>query len=259
MPTVSIKVSRLEQTEREIDRLHQALNAWHEHRKSMDVSPNGLYRGQHESQLTAIVSEVDGCNEFLRKELSKIDKSAVTVAQLYEVCGRFDRQVIWTWRAWNFFREKFDQRDDPALKDVLSAADEVVWSCYRPFFKRSSIRMDPAPLPYIDPNYSPVAIRRGDSTHLEKEEESNQGPLKDYFSQLPIPLLRLPTSIVTSPWALVLVAHEIGHFIQPVVEPDFGYQRRFRERIAESVKRAGGSEADQRAWAAWAPEIFADW
>jgi hypothetical protein len=36
---------------------------------------------------------------------------------------------------WDYFREKLDQRDDANLKPTLEAADEVLWSCYHPYFQ----------------------------------------------------------------------------------------------------------------------------
>ncbi|HEX5270944.1 MAG TPA: hypothetical protein VFW33_10670 [Gemmataceae bacterium] len=254
-----IKEARRQQTLRELTRLGAELKEWHERRRGVDRADNGVYRGQYESQLAAVVGEVGGAACRLCAEVERLP-AAQSPGDFYAACARHDRQVIWLWRAWDFFRARFDQRDDPALRDALRAADEVVWSCYKPFFHKTERTLPPAPLPYVEPRYSPMAFGYENTELLADDGGArDNGPLADYFRRLPIPVLRLPTTVVTSPWALVLVGHEVGHFVQALVEPEAAYPGHFRRALERAVARAGGDDDEQQSWGAWSPEVFADW
>jgi len=258
MSKESIVEARRELTARELTRLVEELEQWEKKRRAADIHPDSKYRGQYESQLKAVVSEVRGSAESLREDVRK-KAEGLSVGEFYDVFARHDRRILWIRRAWNYFRQKFDQRDDPILAPVLQAADEVVWSCYRPLFKNSGLQMDPAPLPYIDTNYSPVTFRSDQSSHLERPADADAGPLKDYFASLPVPVIQLPAIVVTAPWSLVLIGHEIGHIVQPSIEPGYAYVKSFRRLVEEAVHEAGADGTDEQTWGRWAPEIFADW
>jgi hypothetical protein len=58
---------------------------------------------------------------------------------------------------------------------------------------------------------------------------------------------------------LILIGHETGHFIQPLVQSDFAYVASFRKTVENAVTAADGTEQDADRWGGWAPEIFADW
>ena len=67
-------------------------------------------------------------------------------------------------------------------------------------------------LPYIEPEYSPMAIPRDDPPpDLAPEADS---VLAAFLGKLPVPLISLPPLCVTDPWWLILVAHEVGHHLQ---------------------------------------------
>jgi len=179
------------------------------------------------------------------------------LGEVYAKCTQTERRSVWLWRVFEFFRSKFDQRDDEKLKPILQAADEVVWSCYKPFFQNNGIKIEPAPLPFIGEDYSPSALRKDRMPGSLYKQGEDFAPLKEYLDQLPIPILQLPPNIVTSHWALVLIGHEVGHFIQPLISED--YEDTFREMLAKAVEDAGGDENMQQRWREWAPEVFADW
>jgi hypothetical protein len=132
----SIKEMRREQTLRELDRLCAELECWRARRVDDDTDPNGQYRGQYETQLSAIVDEVKGAAGILGTEIQKVSL-AQDIGNVYAACETNDRRIVWLWRAWEFFRRKFDQRDDPALRAVLRAA-EPHWGagCRLPWLRR---------------------------------------------------------------------------------------------------------------------------
>lgn len=250
---------RILQTSTELERLGAAVDNWEGKRKAADVHPGGNYRGQYQTQVALIVKEVRNAIRAVAGALGQLRINGATwpVAGIYQECARYDRRVIWLWRAWDYFRQKFDQRDDPALRDAVRAADEVLWSCYKPFFDGLGLPRPAPPLPYIENTYSPTALRPDDSGHLEKNDEVENSPLKDFFNRLPVPLLQLPPITVSAPWTQVLIAHETGHFVQEFVPAPRNFRDLFRERLQAIAASAGGDDAAS-VWGRWAPEIFAD-
>ena len=117
------------------------MSDWHRRRVDKDVFGND-YRGQFDTQLNAVTSEVDAAIAAVQKSLG-LDLATLTPAQVYATLARIDRQIVWIRRAWDFFRAKFDQRDSESLARALAAADEVLWSCYKPFFQRAGVARPP--------------------------------------------------------------------------------------------------------------------
>jgi hypothetical protein len=248
-----MKDSRCIQAKIEIRRFLDTVEDWKKGRLEDDSD----YRGQHNSQIKAITDELNGAAKIIETEINNLDLKSLSLGEVYAKCTQTERRSIWLWRVLEFFRSKFDQRDDEKLKPILQAADEVIWSCYKPFFQNSGIKIEPAPLPFIGEDYSPSALRKDRMPGSLYKQGEDFAPLKEYLNQLPIPILQLPPNIVTSHWALVLIGHEVGHFIQPLVSQD--YENTFREVLAKAVEDAGGDEDMQQRWREWAPEVFADW
>lgn len=219
-------------------------------------------RHQYETQLAAVKCEVTGALQALRDEASKLGlagggdvAAADSTGALYDRLARLDRQVVWTRHAWQFFGSRFDQRDDSRLGAALRAADEVSWSCFKPLFADSTHR-PPAPLPCIELDYTPSTLLSSHAHALRRLEEDEGGPLKGYFDSLPIPLLRLPPSVVTCPWMLAIIAHEVGHVVFKHVELGGNFPEQFSDAVELAAQKAGG---DALAWRSWSTEIFADW
>jgi hypothetical protein len=179
-----------------------------------------------------------------------------------DVCREFnlhDQRIIWIRYVWDYFREKLDQRDDKELRAALEAADEVLWSCYRPYFDTRKTTSPPPPIACISYNYTPTALRTQFGHVLDRSVDKLTGPMKDYFKSLPVGVLRLPPTIVTAPWTLALVAHEVGHFLQDAVESGAQPGQTLADRAEEVARAAGGGEEDMASWRRWTAEIFADW
>ena len=207
---------------------------------------------QYTTQVESISSEVLTCAKRLRAALESL---AVTggVGAAYGQCARIEKQIAWLWRAWDYFRSKFDQRRDKRFAATLHAADEVVWSCYRPFFRQpiSERIPDPAPLPYIEMEYSPVAVRR-DQGSVIAGRPLHEELLAGAFAKLPTPVLKLPVSAVDNPWVIALTGHETGHFVQRMISSK---PLEFVGGFRRAIEDAAGDEE----WGSWAVEIFADW
>jgi hypothetical protein len=246
---------RKERTQIELGRLQAELRAWLTHRRNKDI------RGQYKTQLNAIESLLDGAVEGLRMALDEMDLDQ-SPGEVYEACRLFDLRIIWLRRVWQFFKEKFDQRDDSRMGPSLQAADEVVWSCYRQVFAQAELwapglQQGPAPLPFIESRYSPEAFPLELVPH-DLKSDVDVGFLRDHLNQLPIPVVRLPPSCVSGPWWLVYVGHEVGHHIQYDILDNMELVQRFREMVEAIVDRQGYSSQDAERWGRWSREIFAD-
>jgi hypothetical protein len=108
----------------------------------------------------------------------------------------------------------------------------------------------PAPLPYIKPEFSPAALRRDQRQALDRKD-GDFILVREAFRELPVPILAIPITAINNPWALVLIGHEAGHIVEPLIADDFNST--FQSTITKAV-----AESDQEAWKGWADEIFAD-
>jgi hypothetical protein len=253
----AIAATRLWRSRAELERVRTSVCQWHKDRVAADKAH------QYASQLEAVRVELMATVDRLAAELGKATGSTLAT---YENCARCDLAVGWLERVFDFFRDKFDQRKDAGndakdseskrLAEAIRAADEVVWSCFRPF-SRHDWPKEPAPLPYFDARYSPASVRRDKSLASVVDRGSGFEFLKDYLKTLPIPVLRLPMATVNTAWILVTVGHEVGHFVQPLVAA--GYVEQFAALVAGVAQQAGGTKQDAEVWSDCAAEIFADW
>lgn len=257
---------RWEQTERELTRLEADFRAWMEHRREQDqAGTSGLTQpGQkliHATRLDALEKVFSDALAQIKWVLNKTDLGAGRDSVLvYDDCRVIDFALVWLKRVWEFYRVKFDQRDDTAgVARVLDAADELVWSCYKQIFINpaklpAGVVIGPAPLPFISPQYSPGAYEHGKPTPEELKASGIDLNLEKNISTLPVPLLRLPPWCVHSPWWLIFAAHEIGHHIQY----ELHLQDALGEKLFKDLKLAQVGEAEAGRWKNWSQEIFAD-
>jgi hypothetical protein len=248
-----------------LEELGERVEAWMTHRRRVDIDEKGQYVGRHETQLGAVGSLLQGSLEVLGAELAAVDRGA-SPGEAFERSRQVADAVVWLERVWRYFGRRFDQRDglrggdgpDP-LAATVAAADEVVWSCYRPLYEHPRVvALDlpprPPPLPYVEPEYSPAARMTSGSLDRQLEPSAAFVALEEVAGRLPIPLLRLPPWCVGAPWWLVFVAHEVGHHLQHEME----LVGPFRRAVEEAATEAGADGDDAGRWGRWGEEIFAD-
>lgn len=207
---------------------------------------------RHRQQLSVLEAVVEEVLEAIEESLERLPTGPTR--EVYERCRAADQQVAFARRFWSFFRERWDQRDDPALQPLLVAADEVIWSCYREPIAQIETEVSPAPLVYVNPEFSAHAIgRKNMPLGLRQSDQL----LSRVVSELPVSLIGLPYSCVEGPWWLVLLAHEVGHQVAFAVDH---VQRapRIADLVGEAAKAAGAEPELQGRWRAWAHEVFAD-
>jgi hypothetical protein len=232
------------ETDAEWRRLKREVGDWVAHRRGADPS------GQHHSQLGAAHGLVDGVLDRLHGPIAAMSGVGAHVA---EACRVHDRRLAWLRRLWSFLRERFDQRDDPALGPVLRAADEVVWSCYRQPFASLGPQGDglagPPPLPFVEPVLTPEVFPQG-LVPGELRRDVDAPFLRNALEQLPFAVVRVPASCATAPWWLVHLGHEVGHVIDAQL---LGAADR-----ARIVEGCGLDDDATSAWTRWSGETFAD-
>jgi len=115
--------------------------------------------------------------------------------------------------------------------------------------------MRPAPLPYIESQYSPAAVPRDDPP-AGLTAERDDPVLIAYLERLPIPVIALPEVCADDPWWLAYVGHEVGHHLQHDLADDWSLVKAFGN-LTEAASRAAGA-TDPARWRTWSAEIFAD-
>ncbi len=207
------------ETDAEWRRLKRELEAWRGQRVRADIL------GQHRSQIDAAFTLVDRVLDELRAPIAAMTGVGAAVA---EQCRVHDRRLAWLRRLWDFFRDRFDQRDDATLAPLLRGADEVVWSCHREPFAAlagpAAPADEPPPLPYVEPGLTPEVFPHG-LVPGALRRDVDAPFLRRALDQLPFAVVRVPASCVTAPWWLVHLGHEVGHVIDGRL---LGYQARAR-------------------------------
>jgi hypothetical protein len=241
--------ARKEQTQQELQQLDNDLQTWLAYRRARDGQQ------QYRTQLQAIAALVGNTIHGLEHELVSV---AVDDDDVYTRCRLFDLRTLWLRRVWLFFKEKFDQRDDPGTGPLLRAADEVVWSCYRQVSAGLSnvqtSQLRPVPIPFIEASYSPRAFPSSLLSTQFNDSKLGGSFLHDRLNGLTLSVVRLSPACVRAPWWLVYLGHEMGHHIQH----DAGLVEAFRLQVESVVRTQRSNEQEISDWGDWSEEIFAD-
>lgn len=249
--------TRIEETLRNAERLDQQVTEWVSRRRHRDK----LY--QYRTQLDALDHAFGSSLTAVRNALVRVNPATPT-GDIYALCRDHDKRLCVVGRAWDFFRMRFDQREDPSLGPTVAAADEVVWSCYAEAV-RTARRLPPgaplpvsAPLPYIEHEYAARALPRDEPPH-EVHADGTDAILGDYLAVLPVPVVGLPESCITAPWWLSFIGHEVGHHLQSDLAAEWAVTADF-DRLMRRTAAAdpiAGQAAGER-WHSWQSEVFAD-
>jgi hypothetical protein len=247
---------RLERTRVELERLRSDQRAWKAHRRDVPGAE------RYTSQLEAIDLLVRDGVVQLTDGLKSVDLG-MSEGAIYESCRTFDLRLLWLRRVWQFFRDKFDQRDTD-LANTLRAADEIVWSCYHQVFERArvlkiapGVKAAAPPLPFIEPRYSPSTFP-ADLVPAGLQSEIDRPFLREHLNRLPVSVVRLQPACVSGPWWLLYAAHEVGHNVQYDLLEKQALVESYRELVEHAVRCCGGSGTDASRWGRWSREVFAD-
>jgi hypothetical protein len=238
--TDPVSRDRFGDSESALARLRGEAADWIASRQRKDL--HGQYTTQlgtlHE-QFKTIFAEIEG-------ELGTIADTG-SRRQFYGACRAVDASIVWARRVFEWYRQKFDQRDDKVLASTLAAADELVWSCYAQPYRTIGLTPPAVPLPFIEASYSPSAIPRVEPPQ-DLRSDVNAEFLNKVLNELPVPVVALPRACVDDPWWLAFTAHEVGHH----VEFDL-FDGALQKSFAAAMQKAGDAR-----WMGWHEELFAD-
>ena len=147
---MDLREARRRQTLCEADRLMKDVEDWVSRRQG---------DGRYQTQLSAISAEVEAAATKVRGMAADDTVANRTAGEVFSDYNLHDQRLICIRYAWSYFRDKLDQRDDGTLRPALEAADEVSWSCYHVFFGKAGLTVPAAPIPYIEYDYVPSALR----------------------------------------------------------------------------------------------------
>lgn len=242
---------RLAASRERVRLLSEGFDDWLDLRRKADVHE------QYSTQLDTIETVIHTCVDAVTGTIT--DDPAEWTAT-YEVCRLADRRAVWVERVWKYFSSRFDQRDGAtSAATCLLAADEVLWSCWRPCFAEGPADPRPkppgaVPLPYLDPVHAPEAFP---ATLVPSDLASSYADapfVREHLSRLPVPTVRVPAASIHEPWLLGLIAHEAGHQIQFAAQ--LGHT--FRAAVEGAVAKQGGDANAVSRWSDWSVELFAD-
>jgi hypothetical protein len=163
----------------------------------------------------------------------------------YDACRVVEQGIAIVRRLFDWYRVRYDQRDDPDLCNVLHAADRVVYSCWAPAFADLP-ELPPGPLPYVDARFDAMAtVRETVPVDLMAPADSI---VADFVKVMPVPTIALPHAVRHAAWWLAVIAHETGHHVEFDAGPALRDQR--NATVAAVV-------TDPR-WLKWSNEAFAD-
>jgi hypothetical protein len=244
---------RQEQTQQQLQLTCEAIE-----REVQEFIDNDVL-GLHRTQLQRVQSVLQAAGKALRSNLNVLLQESHDVQQVYALCREYDEAIVWLQKLWNYLKEKFGQRREidgnSDLPDLLKAADEVVWSCFHGVLQKALGQHGPAPLAYVEPEYSPATIQIDQPLPVDLTLKADLDFMNGLLESLPIPVLRLPPACISAPWWLVFVAHEVGHHVQYALNL-VGY---YREGLAAAAESQGFSKDEAAGcWGRWGEEIFAD-
>src|SRR5437763_2943420 len=178
---------RQEQSKHELELVSQAIQDRLTEFINNDVS------GLHRTQLMGVQSVLTVAAKELDEHLDQMEVSTLEVEEVYDLCREYDEAIVWLQRLWEYLKEKFDQRygsDDHAeLAGLLKSADEVVWSCFHGVLSKAVGQHGPAPLAYVEPEYSPATIQTDKPLPYNLMLTADLDFLDEWLQSLPVPVL----------------------------------------------------------------------
>ncbi|MFE5409416.1 hypothetical protein [Microbacterium sp. NPDC056569] len=162
---------------------------------------------------------------------------------------------------WDFFRSKLAQRDTPAYALHLGAADDLAWSCYKPFLdaaRRAGTvgeqELKEPPLVFYSTDRTPFAQARSKAFHAPGLDAKDLDRVVTELQRMPVPVVAMPWALANRLPDVVFVGHEVGH----VIAEDLGFGVEAKTVIGGLALKDDDAGERRDVWRAWSDEIFAD-
>jgi hypothetical protein len=160
---------------------------------------------------------------------------------------------------WDFFRSKLAQRDTAAYALHLGAADDLAWSCYKPFLTAARAagtvgarELKEPPLVFYSTDRTPFAQARSKAFHPPGLDAKDLDRVVAELQRMPVPIVAMPWAVANRLPDVVFVGHEVGH----VIAEDLRFAAEAKAVIAGVD--LGHDDVRSTVWQAWSDEIFAD-
>ena len=161
---------------------------------------------------------------------------------------------------WDFFRDKFAQRDVENVATHLFVADDFAWELYKPFLdaaqtagKLNGKNVSEPPLVFYSPFRSPYAQARTKQFQPLGIDAKDFKQFQDILVAIPIPVVGVPWASANRLPDLVVVGHETGH----IVAEDLGLAKAAKQALTE-IEYPNDDGSRKKCWISWSDEIFAD-
>lgn len=161
---------------------------------------------------------------------------------------------------WDFFRDKFSQRDVENIAVHLGAADDLAWELYKPFLNAASEvdgfdkKVKEPPLLFYTPEPAPYAQARTKQFQPLGINEFDFKRFEDILSRIPVPVIAVPWASANRLPDLVVVGHETGH----IVAEDLGLKDDLVALIQRLDLPEDAEGKRKKCWLSWSDEVFAD-
>jgi hypothetical protein len=234
------KMQNLRRRMAAVGELPQQVAAWRQQANA------GQPLALHQSQVEALARFLDKLQALLQQAWA--DLEGAQEAEFPARADRVQRLMIHVYRAWRFYRERFDQRAStaPVYTRFLTVADEVAWSAYRVCMDQAHDldiltdrqRFKQPPLLHLFEQPSPIIYARAHQALIPN---------------MPVHVIDLPYYETSAAWSLLALHHEVAHGLLADLAVDPGsivLDQRYRELAArhEESWRALHSEADAAAF-----------
>lgn len=233
------KMQNLRRRMAAVGELPQQVAAWRQQANA------GQPLALHQSQVEALARFLDKLQALLQQAWA--DLEGAQEAEFPARADRVQRLMIHVYRAWRFYRERFDQRAStaPVYTRFLTVADEVAWSAYRVCMDQAHDldiltdrqRFKQPPLLHLFEQPSPIIYARAHQALIPN---------------MPVHVIDLPYYETSAAWSLLALHHEVAHGLLADLAVDPG------SIVLTQADGAGLAMERRGRWMWWAEEIVAD-
>lgn len=246
MPASGALRARIGRATSEAARIEREVRAWIARRRKRDAA------GLHRAQLDALEGMLAGAAS--RVGAATPLSAGMESGAVYRAAATMERRLAVVQEVLDFFRFRFDQRDDDGLGALLGGADEVIRSLYLPPFRAAGAAEPPMPLAYVEPAFSPRAFPR---EQPPEQLQSGDEVVRAAIARVPFGVVGVPPWFGEGPWTLVYLAHELGHHLQLDLVPGLVLVKAVRDTLQQAAVAAGVPGDGKDFWG-WGNEVFAD-
>ncbi|WP_347975581.1 hypothetical protein [Microbacterium sp. ProA8] len=216
---------------------------------------------QHASQVSRLREQIAAALEAAVEGTPVSADAQAPFAGGVDELPRLRRGVGTVHLIWDFFRSKLAQRDTVAYATHLGAADDLAWSCYKPFLAAARAagtvgeqELKEPPLVFYSTDRAPFAQARSKAFHPPGLDAKDLQLVVAELRRMPVPVVAMPWTVANRLSDVAFIGHEAGH----VIAEDLGLAAEVKTVIGGLDPGAPGGAERRAVWREWSDEIFAD-